>query len=352
MLADGSQVAILTAIIGAAASLIIAILGIVAGTRSQRQASKTACELEELKDDLASRRADVDAKRDYEYEARKRLYAQCEPLVFEALELARNARFRVISLARSARLGEIRPNGSGWLSRPGYYFQSTSFMLLAPITSSKILQRSLTHVDLRLEPRLRMQYELLKLIFLSFTDHFALAEGPPRLDYDPDRADPGQPKREELLANEPQIYARQGFYLGSLEVIAEQLITYSGGVARCKSFGEFLLELGEKDSQVHALVPEFTAMFGGFHPWRKPVLWRILVSQLLLYDAFLQTEQWSDGKQPGLDGLLDLDGVAELDWRTNPSESSDQAIREVFEVGRNYAAGKFAAIEQRLNRGA
>ena len=60
--------------------------------------------------------------------------------------------------------------GSGWLAGPGYYFRSTVCFLLAPMTSFKILQRRLTVIDLSLEPRLRTQYELLKLIFRIATE--------------------------------------------------------------------------------------------------------------------------------------------------------------------------------------
>ena len=49
-----------------------------------------------LTNELEEQRAIKDARRDYEYDAKKRLYAECEPLVFQALELAESARFRII----------------------------------------------------------------------------------------------------------------------------------------------------------------------------------------------------------------------------------------------------------------
>ena len=164
-------------------------------------------ELEEQKLRLASeleeQRAVQDARRDYEYEARKRLYGECEPLLFEAAELAERARSRIMSIARTCRQGDLLPDGSGWLAGPGYYFRSTVCFLLAPMTSFKILQHRLTVIDLSLEPRLRTQYELLKLIFRTFTEDHDLARCEPELEYKPDRADPGRPDRERLLRQSP-----------------------------------------------------------------------------------------------------------------------------------------------------
>jgi hypothetical protein len=162
---------VVPAIIAAAASLIVAIISALASARTSKRVGVLTSELEKQKLRLASeleeQRATRNARRDYEYEAKKRLYEECEPLLFQALDLAENARYRVMSLARSAREKEVRPDGSGWLGRTGYYFRSTVYLLLAPMTTFKILQRRLTTIDLSLEPRLQTQYELSKLLFLS-----------------------------------------------------------------------------------------------------------------------------------------------------------------------------------------
>jgi biopolymer transport protein ExbB/TolQ len=72
--------------------LLVAIVSVLATARTNRRVARLTEELEEQKLRLASeleeQRAVRDARRDYEYEARKRLYAECEPLLFEAAELA------------------------------------------------------------------------------------------------------------------------------------------------------------------------------------------------------------------------------------------------------------------------
>jgi hypothetical protein len=85
-----------------------------------------------------------DARRDYEYEAKKRLYAECDPVLFQTIELVENARRRIAGLAGAARSNDLQSDGSGWLAEPGYYFMTTAFYLLAPMTSFEILERRLT----------------------------------------------------------------------------------------------------------------------------------------------------------------------------------------------------------------
>jgi hypothetical protein len=298
------------------------------------QRDRLSAELAEQRDrlnaELARETAVEKAKQDYDFEALKRLYAECEPLLFQTLELAEEARSRIESLARSARGGFLQPDGGGWLARPGYFYKSTAFMLLAPITSYKILQRRLTSIDLGLDRGLRTEYELLKLIFLSFTRDFDLARRDPELPYLPDRADPGERDRDELLRSEPQVYWRQGFYRGIVEMLSEALIAPAeqagrGPGSRCKSMGEFWAELPDPDSSIGRVAGEIDALLRGFHPLRRPVLWRVLVAQHRLYDVFLATKR-ADTGSPVFD--LPPETFKTLDWRRDEGEEVDaDAVR-------------------------
>jgi hypothetical protein len=139
--ATSGTTAIVVAVISLAASVLAAV---VAGSVKLRADARITRLTKRLDEEGRER----DARRDYEYEAKKRLYEQCEPLLFQALELSESARDRVVSLARSARRDDIRPDGSGWLATPGYYFKSTAYWLMAPMTTFKILQGRLTSIDL------------------------------------------------------------------------------------------------------------------------------------------------------------------------------------------------------------
>jgi hypothetical protein len=146
-------------------------------------------ELEELKAKLD--RSNVEfgtenqARKDYEYEARKRLYQQCEPLLFQLVELSENALHRIYSLARTSRRGELGGN-RGWLSDThAYYLASTIYNLLAPLVIYRLIQRRLTLVDLTVDPHINSQYLLAKRLYISFTDDFEFARIEPSIDYDP-----------------------------------------------------------------------------------------------------------------------------------------------------------------------
>jgi hypothetical protein len=120
-----------------------------------------------ITDDLA----DQDARRAYEYEARKRLYTQVEPLLFQMFDAAEGAFHALTSLVRSQRRGEI----PGWFSVDGYYLRSTIHRLFLPLVILRLIQRSTTLVDLTLDPSIRLRYALLKEGYLTYTDDLRLA---------------------------------------------------------------------------------------------------------------------------------------------------------------------------------
>src|SRR5512133_394354 len=120
---------IIAAIVTAVASLLVAIATAILARRAQRQLHKHAVELEQLKAQFVRRASQDQARQDYEYEARKRLYQSCAPLQFQLASRCEDLLHRIYSLARAARRGELEP-GTGWLSeayvsRNPYYFRST-----------------------------------------------------------------------------------------------------------------------------------------------------------------------------------------------------------------------------------
>lgn len=324
------------AIIAACASLVVAVF-------STSKANKAQRDITELTSRLQEQRAERDARRDYEYDAKKRLYTQCEPVIFEAMELAENFRHRVVSIARSARLGYLLPDGTGWLtpSEDDYYIESTAFFLLAPATSFRVIQRRLTAIDLALEPRVNFQYQLLKLAFASYTWDYDLANRTPSLEYHPDDADPGAPNRERLLAEAPRVYRRQGLYLGIVNQLADALISETTD-SRCKSLTEFCAEYKDRESRLGHLSGEITRLIYGFHPESQPVLWRTLVAQYLLCGVIRRTQSnrfdaGSDWSQVFPDQIQAE--TEQLDWRA-PDQVGSIDIQEPLVIGREYLLEK------------
>ena len=284
-----SQPSTNVAVVSAVGALVVAIVSAVfSGVTARRQMV--------LKNRLDQEARAEDARQAYEYDARKRLYQECEPLLFQARELANEARGRITGLAIAARNGDIGEDGAGWLAQPHYYTLSTCYCLVAPATTYLLLQRRLTDFDLGLEPRIQAQYEVLKLLYASVSDDFGLAEAV-GLDYRPDDADPGRPDRDKLRAQQPATYRRQGLYRGTMSLVGDAFITKEGEVRRCKTFSEFYVEAQDRQSSIGRVLPELLDLVQGFHPSKRPVLWLVMVEQLMLYDVLRQCRKLKSGNE-------------------------------------------------------
>lgn len=326
--------AVVPAIIAAVASGTVALV-------SLRHTQRTSRQLAELAHTLDEKKAESNARRDYIYEARKRLYAECEPLLFQGLELADNAQRRVQSLARSCRESKLLIDGSGWLAQEDYYLHSSIYALLAPLTTFKILQRKLTRIDLSLEPDIRSQYEIFRAAFDTFTDDYQLAAMEPRLKYDPKSDDANGVNTEGLVLNFPAIYQKQGFYRGTLDQIVEAMVFAEGGSQRCKSFGEFLADLGKPQSAAGQLERQIRTLLLHFHPARTPVLWRLLITQFYLYQNLMAEAGSTKSLFSSQPSEME---VACLNW----DASDDFAAWVQVEAGHRYAAEKLRDIRARL----
>src|SRR5262249_21509942 len=93
---------IIVAVIAAFSSLVVAIISAVIARKNQR-------DFEVLRAELDEEKKEKDALRDYWYEARKRLYHECEPLLFLLAEVSETARGRIYGLARRAQDGKLSP---------------------------------------------------------------------------------------------------------------------------------------------------------------------------------------------------------------------------------------------------
>ncbi len=316
--------------------------------------------------ELEEKQAETNALISYRFEARKRLYSVCEPLLFQSTEQAIEASARIRGLAKAAKGGQLRADGSGWLDSSGnYFFMSTVFNLLAPLTSFSILQRRLTTIDLSLDTAVRAKYETLKLIFFSFKNDWNLAEWGGEgvaLDYDRNRTDVGEPERDRLLREDPQRFAPQGLYRAMLYVVAEAFITSGhepapGAAERCITFGEFQQAwqgVESKRAKLNRPFGRFTRLaaetpmepvfdplvelFAGFHPLRKPVLWRVLLSQYLLYRALLRDS-------PELIPFGE-DDLKTFDWRSEAE--SHENFEHSLRASEGFVAQQLASLHDRL----
>ncbi len=94
-------------------------------------------EIELLRQNIQKEKDEGDARRDYEYEAKKRLYQKFEPLLFQFNELGENSLKRIIGFARESNNGNL----ADWLyNTNGYYFVNSIYRIFAPLSIFKLMQ--------------------------------------------------------------------------------------------------------------------------------------------------------------------------------------------------------------------
>ena len=287
------QVEVVTALVAAAASLAVAGASFAStranGRELERLRQTNSVELEQIKSDLESARANVSARLSYEYEARKRLYEKVEPLIFQLTIAAESAYVRITELARTARQGNLEESHT-WLNDPAndYFLISTMHRLIAPLSIIRIWERNLTLVDLSLDLALQRRFATSRMLQLTWSSDFMLAAAEPAIPYD---------------RNPPQ-----GLYIGDVERLADALIVADGDARRVMSFGEFEAAVHSGSPLAFAVAP-MADVLRPFHPARRPVTWRILVGQAHLL-RLLTIEDAPDEASFG----LPLDQRADFDW--------------------------------------
>lgn len=241
------------------------IFGYIANRRVERLKSALVSEVESGKAHLSDLNSARSARRDYEYEARKKLYTEIEPLLFQLYEAAELAYYRVRSLARTARNENL-----GWLAGRGYYLNSTMYYLILPAVYYRLIRKRMTFIDLDLDDQISMKYYLTKIYALAFTEDFAVADLGIPLQYTPNA-----PDWQQEVQRRPAQFYRQGLVLGDLEAILDEMIVGDGMDARVVTFTEFEAKL--PTLLPDAALAELRKLLEGFTPERRPVFARILL---------------------------------------------------------------------------
>jgi hypothetical protein len=266
-------------------------------------------ELEEFKAGLTEQLAVQNARRSYEYDAKRRLYVQVEPLLFQLFEAAEGAFHAVTSLARTQRKKHLPE----WLADDAdkYYIRSIIHRLFLPLAILRLIQRTTTHIDLTLDPSIRLRYALLKESYLTWTDDFGLADVEPELTYDPNKDDWSKLRKADRAK-----YWRQGLVIGELDRLVDAMTVAESSPQRAMNFGEW--ELAVSNSK--ELKPAFGIVediFIGFEFHDRPVLGRVLIS----YACMMHTLMSIYGKPAErvdlaqlVSGLSVTDNVSGLKW--------------------------------------
>jgi hypothetical protein len=302
----------LVAGIAALAAIAVAIVNYVAKRKTDRENAR-----------LMTEHDATQAQREYEYEARQRLYEQFQPVLFQLVESSESAYWRIAGLAMSAREGRLTGGKRRLRARSRTYLPSTIYRLFAPLAVLRLCQQRLTMVDLTLDHEIQRQYLAAKAVYRTWSDGSDLAgAGVRRLAYT---------KSEK---------SRQNLGLQHVEEIIECLVTLDGpsNTPRCMTYGEFTEAYYDKTSDLHPRVQCVVKMFVDFHPRTSPVLWRILITQAHLFRYLMDAPAYVDERMATdpLSALPEEDRKF-FDWRTD-QETSEDALDGPFSAARDYLA--------------
>jgi len=248
-------------------ALVVALIGAGWGIAAAFIAARAQQRVVRLTASLGEQRAESDARRSYEYEARKRLYNVYEPLRVRLLDCTDNAVRQIVDL-----VGRPGPGRPGYSSAE-YRLKATIYYLLAPLVVSRMIERRLTLVDLGLDARIHTEFMLAQAICRSLSDEFRVAQIDPMLPYSP-YVQGWREKRREC----PQRFRRQGLPLGRLNTALDELLVIRPeGVETLTTFGEFEPLLASLDDDDMRSGPGAARdLFFEFDPVTRPVLWRVL----------------------------------------------------------------------------
>jgi hypothetical protein len=276
-----SMIPVVAAIIAALA----AILGIIVNAILTLKNRTIQRELEEFKTEMQAISANRTALLGYQYEARKRLYAECEPLFFQMSESSQEALEAIARLSRENIWTKLLPTlqntedaGKPWMINKSSDLISIMYSFYRPLVIYCLLREKMTIVDYSLDSAVSYRYDLARILFTSLYDDEEIAKIEPIIPYYP-IVDNWRKKRIE----NPAMHWWQGVTRGRLDRILQMLIVADENGKRPITFGEFedlylhTLESGSSENQ-KTLGVAANALYG-FTPDSRPVFWRILMIQ-------------------------------------------------------------------------
>ncbi len=248
-------------------SILVAVIGGVSGVIGAIISAFYARRLTSIQSSLQEQHDVNKARRDYEYEARKRLYTVYEPTRFQLVDLIGQALRRISMLS-------LAPPEPGSLDEVACLYE-----IIAPAALVRMLDRNLTLADMSLEPQISVEYGFMKCAYRVLADSASISSIYSR------------------KVHEGPINSCEGLSPHQLDSAADALlgITADDGPGtlvdkpvRLMTFSQFSSLLsGEGDMRDQCGLTPVTKLLDGFTPSSRPVFWRCLVAQVLLYGCYL-----------------------------------------------------------------
>lgn len=194
------------------------------------------------------------AQRQYEYEARRRLYTAIGPLRFQLLMACRDL---------SGRIAAFHTQDRYQLTLGGYYGRSTLYRVLRPLSIGELIERQLGIADFAVDPAavdcLRFRRTITRIL-----------------------------SGDELLAGRPSVNWKaqvEHVFADSVTVCAQALIVReANGSERVLRFDEFNVRLAQEGP---GIVAPFDTLLEGFQAGAKPLLWLRLVAYAAACNALV-----------------------------------------------------------------
>jgi hypothetical protein len=285
---------------------------------------------------LDLRKIKEDARTSYEYAAKKRLYEEFEPILFQLVEMSNYAYYRIIGLAQEASEGRLKPNLGNMSSLNSYYLKSTIYRLIAPMAAFRLIQCQLTMVDLSLDPFISIQYEIAKAIYHTFSADYNILDlvkkDYPKFEYEPQLGKGyTEVEKTRLRQINPAKYKRQAIFVGILEKLVDGLIVYDEHLKknRILRYGEFEEKYFSEEKPAWKNKTELLKIIRlllDFHPKSHSIFWRILMTQALLYKALKTIREKHDPPYITYFKSVTDDEKRLFDWRENTSEATDEEV--------------------------
>jgi hypothetical protein len=262
-------------------SIIVTVISAVLAYWFQRKQSR-------LQHQLDQQKTQFDKLADYKLEAKKRIYQECAPLLFQMVSLSENALFKISDIVYHS--GKLVPGTNTCsLVAPGkkfgteeynFFKSNTFYKLFVPIVCFKLLSEKLSKEDLDLEPKMAIQYEIGKYLFYTFSGDRNIAKILKDDDYE------ASTEKDDRL--------RQGIWGAEIEKLCEFFIVRND-MPRLKRYDEFDSEYmkwknGEEVSELSKTnLKILENLFHGFNiDEQNKILWRILIDQARMYFALVQ----------------------------------------------------------------
>ena len=268
-------------------------------------------------------KAEQDARRDYEYEARKRIYHELEPLIFMHVEDSDRAYNHIKELANMARLGTLSANltFSADLTEDNYYLKATIYKLIRPMAVFRLMQQHLTSYDLQLDDYFRLQYILAKCLYFSCTDDYYVALGSKKKEdwkyclvciFHGDLKHPEE-KIEEVEHPNHIVYNILGMNEGVTDNLANSLIIFDDNDKnyRVMNFDEFQTKHFDKYVRIRPSMQKICELISKMNLRNKEdypkyvLLWRIMVLHACIYNVmkYLKSQKQHQQENIGIDEI-------------------------------------------------